>query len=76
MKHGLYMTLSNSSGLLAASTSSLTSGASSSDESEDGSLDISVSQNRPQSSSSKLHRASGGDRGVLEVVGSLRKMEL
>ena len=71
MKHGLYMTLSNSG--LAASTSSLTSGASSSDESEDGSLDISVSPNRPQPSS-KLHRASG--ERVLEVVGSLRKMEL
>ena len=62
MKHGLYMTLSNSG--LAASTSSLTSGASSSDESEDGSLDVSVSQNRTPA------------KRVLEVVGPLRKMEL
>ena len=74
MKHGLYMTLSNSSNLITASTSSLTSGASSSDESEDGSLDISVSQNRTTASLvGKPRRA--GDR-VLEVVGSLRKMEM
>ena len=65
MKHGLYLTLSNSG--LAASTSSLTSGSSSSDESENGSVDVSVSQSR-----TKPKRTSG----VIEVVGPLRKMEL
>jgi hypothetical protein len=45
MKHGLYLTLSNSG--LTASTASLasTDGASSSDESENGSLDVAVTHN-------------------------------
>lgn len=65
MKHGLYLTLSNSG--LAASTSSLTSGSSSSDESENGSLDVSVSQSR-----TKPKRTSG----VKDIAGPLRKLEL